>query len=364
MPKPRSKFWIWLLAAVGAIIVLSLGAVAFLWFTFDSNYVPSNIVNFHPTTFSAKADKTFFYSIGDELKYSDEITLAAPTLLRGHITDFLVSPDRKRIAAVANGTLYIVSPEENSFKQVTRVDSIYRKPKPIGQSSFRDEEFQWSRDSKSLYLVKDEFYESKGSQLFSRKGELWRFDLGSGKLELVLKPFPAFTYFFGKKGIYFSVPTKAGDLRLRYFDGQTLMDIGDVNAYDIPRKELVDGDSAFFSFSFSHNNPLFSSGGSLRELQEKGPQEFLIGDKSYLSFTLGEGMKGPFYCSNLYNSVFLPGGRYYLLNVGCDNFDGQLLIDRVTGKYQQMPKDTRVYLALTTDDIPHYRISCGGIVPN
>jgi hypothetical protein len=358
------RFWKWVAVAIGTVVVLALGVCAFFRLTFDSNYVSSNIVDFHPTTFPAKADRTFFYSIGDELKYSDEITPAAPTLLRGHIGNFLVSPDGKRIAAVANGALYVISPEENSFKQVTNVDSIYREPKPIGRGFFRDDGFQWSEDSNVLFLMKDEYYESKGSQLFSQKGELWRYDLASEKLQTVLKPFPAFTYFFGKRGVYFSVPTEKGDERLRYFDGQTVIDIGDVGAYDIPRQQLMPGDSAFFSFTTLHDNPLFSSGVGLIESQDKGPQDLLIGDKLYLSFTLGEGMKGPHYCSNLYNSAFLPGGRYFLLNVGCGNFDGQLLIDRDTGRYQQMPKDTRVYLALTTNDIPHYRISCGGIMPN
>jgi hypothetical protein len=356
------RFWKWVFISIGVVIVLVAGAFAFLWFTFESNYVPSNIVDFHPTTFPAKAESAFFYSIGDELKYSDEITTAAPTLLRGRITDFLVSPDKKQIAVVTNGVLYIVIPGESSVKQVTHVDSIYRKPKPIGQSFFRDQEFQWSKDSTSLYLVKDQFYESKGSQLFSEKGELWRYDLASGKLQLLLKPFPACDYFLGKAGVYFSVATEKGDLRLRYFDGRTVTDIGDVGAYDIPKKSLMPGDSAFFSFNTRDNNRLFSSGVGLKEPQENGPAELLIDDKSYLSFTKGEGMKGPFYCSNVYNSVFLPGGRYFLLNANCGNFDGQLLIDRETANYEQMPKDTRVYLGITTEEVPYFRISCGGIM--
>jgi hypothetical protein len=355
------RLWKWVFISLGVVIVLLAGAFAFLWFTLDSNYVPSNIVDFHPTTFPAKADNAFFYSLGDELKYSDEITSATPTILRGHITDFLLSPDKKRIAAVANRVLYVVSPGE-SVKEITHVDSIYREPKPIGQSFFRDQEFQWSKDSNSLYLIKDEFYNFKGSQLYSEKGELWRYDVPSGKLTPVLKPFPAYDYFLGKRGIYFSVPTEKGDLRLRYFDGDKVTDIGDVNAYDIPGSSLMPGDSAFFSFSARDNNPLFSTGASLKVAQEKGPQELLIGNKAYLSFTPGQNLKGPFYCSNFYNSVFLPGGRYFLLNTECGNFDGQLLIDRDTGNYEQMPKDTRVYLGITTEEVPYFRISCGGIM--
>ncbi len=45
----------------------------------------------------------------------------------------------------------------------------------------------------------------------------------------------------------------------------------------------------------------------------------------------------------------------------CGNYQGQLLIDTVTGKYQRLPKDSRVYLTFNTETIPHYRITGGGI---
>ena len=214
-----SRIWKWLIAAVGILVVAS-GLAIFLWFLrLSANYVPSNIVDFHPTQFRAKGDTRFFFSVGDELKYADEINPQAATLLRGHIDNFLVSPNRTKIAAVASGALLIVSADGSAVRQVATVDSIYKKAKPMGRSFFRDEGFQWSEDSKQLYLIKDEYYESKGSQLYSSKGELWRYDVQHGNLQLVLKPFPAYNYFFGSKsGIYFSVPTETGDLRLRYFD--------------------------------------------------------------------------------------------------------------------------------------------------
>jgi hypothetical protein len=45
----------------------------------------------------------------------------------------------------------------------------------------------------------------------------------------------------------------------------------------------------------------------------------------------------------------------------CGNYQGQLLIDTITGEYQRLPKDSRVYLTLNTETIPHYRITAGGI---
>ena len=353
----------WLTVALGIIIGGYIGLAVLVRFLFGPS-VPSNIVDFHPTQFHAPADAGFFFSVGEELKYSNEINPQVVTLLRGHINNFLVSPDREKIAVVANGMLLIVSAVGSGVRQVVNVDSIYKEPKPIGRSFFRDDGFQWTNDSKHLYLIKDKYSESKGSQLYSAKGELWRYDLESGNLQLVLGPFHAYTYFLGSKsGVYFSIPTEVGDLRLRYFDGETVRDIGKVNAWEVPKQELGSGESPFFSFSAKDFNELFARGAGLQNGQDR-TQKLVLGDRSYLVFTEGQGMKGPFYCSSLYNSLFLPGGRYFLLNVLCGNYEGQLLIDSETGKYEQLPKDTRVYLTLTTEDIPHYRISCGGIMAN
>jgi hypothetical protein len=205
-----SRIGKWFIAIVGVLVVVSVGVALLLWFRLGgTKYVPSDIVHFRPTQFQAKADAAFFFSVGDELKYSNEISSNASTLLRGHIDNFLVSPDRGKIAAVANGALLIVNAGGSGVRRVSPVDSIYMNPKPLGRSFFRDDGFQWSRDSEHLYLIRDEYYESKGSQLYSERGELWRYDLQSGILQLVLKPFPAYTYFFGNKsGIYFSVPNR------------------------------------------------------------------------------------------------------------------------------------------------------------
>jgi hypothetical protein len=166
----------YLVLALSVVALFFVSAWAYLWTT----YTPSKIADFHPTTFKAKADKSFFYSIGDELKHSDELSVEAPTLLRGGIGNFLVSPDETKIAVVANKLLMVVGEQGTVIRQVASVDSIYRGPKPVGQRFYRDDDFQWSRDSRNLYLIKDEYYDSKGSQLFSKNGELWKYDVQTG----------------------------------------------------------------------------------------------------------------------------------------------------------------------------------------
>src|SRR5207302_1402429 len=105
------------------------------------------------------------------------------TLARGPISNFLVSPDGNKIAVVVKGRLLIIG-MDSVLGEVAEADSIYRRHKPIGRQFFRNENFQWSRDSKSLFLIRDEYYRSSGSQLFSEKGELWRYDLESKSLQL------------------------------------------------------------------------------------------------------------------------------------------------------------------------------------
>jgi hypothetical protein len=338
-----------------------------LWVWWDRTFYPSKIADFNPAVFTAIATAPFFYSIGDELKHSDEIDPKAQTLLRGHIEDFLVSPDGARIAVVANGFLTVVSWQGSTVQQVVPVDSIYKDPKPIGRQFFRDDNFQWSRDSKQLYLIKDEYYQSKGSQLFSERGELWRYTVDSGALELVLKPFPAYNYFFGlKSGIYFSTPTETGDLQLKYFNGEQVTDISNPQAQTIPLNDLASGfrESPFVSFSIIDymNKVLPTKSVSLDIDHQNGVEKLDIKGKTYLRVSRGEGLKGSDYCDEPLRSVFLPGDRYFLLNLPyCGNYNGQILIDVGTGRYMRLPKGSEVYLVFNTDDWPYYNIGGSGI---
>lgn len=135
------------LAIAGALIVLMpLGLAPIVISYVNASLVPSEIVDFRPEEFPARADTPFFYSIGDDLKYSDRVDVQALTLLHGHISNFLVSPDNKKIAVVADGQLVVVG-TKSVLRRVTAVDSIFRMPKPIGQEFWRDDNFQWSSDS-------------------------------------------------------------------------------------------------------------------------------------------------------------------------------------------------------------------------
>jgi hypothetical protein len=353
------------LVTYGAMFIAASIWLFYLWATF----IPPTIVDFRPTDFQVKADKGFFYSIGDELKYSDEFNPQAQNLLRGEVRGFQVSPDNSKLAVVANGHLLVVGPQRPTVREVAPVDSIYRDPKPMGQYFYRDENFQWSEDSRYLYLVRDRYYEPKGSQLFSINGELWRYDVQTGDLHLVLKPFPAYTYFFGRNGgIYFSGPTESGDLQLKYFDGIRVTHVGRPNTSSIRHDQLSANpvESPFFSFSIVDYQKTVIAEKEVELVidQQDGSEKLQIAKKPYLAFARGGGRKEALYCADISSSVFLPGDRYFLFNASCKNYEGQLLVDTETGNYQKLPQKTRVYPVMNTTTDRHYRISSGGILPN
>ena len=352
---------LWKRGAVAVFSLLSLVSFASAA-ALGSKNSTSNIVDFKPTSFEAKATAKFFYSIDDELKYSDQIDPHVPTLIRGPFTNFQVSPDGSKIAVVIKKHLLIIG-TDSVIGDVGTVDSIYRGFKPVGRSFFRDEDFQWSRDSKSLYLIRDEYYHSKGSQLFSKKGELWRYDLDSLSLRLVLKPFAAHAYFFGlNSGIYYSEPTLHGDLQLKFFDGGNLANIDQSSSKSTI--EFTDGseEGLFYSFSIVDYEKALPSL-NVRLADHNGLQDLLIDEKKYLSVTQGyDWLSGYDFCTRLLRSVFLPGDRFFLLNVPfCGNYKGQLLFDLESGHYQELPRNTVVFSTLNTVTFKRYRVTAAGI---
>ena len=168
MFTPKRRFA--LVLGLSALILIAAAAYMFFFSRFLSGGKPSTIAHFTPVSFEARASSPFFYSIGSELKFSDEIDQKAPTLVSGSIKNFLVAPNGVLIAVVVNGELVIVDSEKQAARVVTRVDSIYRAPKPIGTQFYRDDNFQWSKDSRTLYLVRDEFYDSRDRSCFRAKG--------------------------------------------------------------------------------------------------------------------------------------------------------------------------------------------------
>jgi hypothetical protein len=183
-------------------------------------------------------------------------------------------------------------------------------------------------------------------------------------LQLVLKPFKAYQFFFGKSGIYFSVPNSQGDLQLQYFDGKKVVNIGQPNEHLSPATILNgEPDHIFYSFATTDSPSRSRAANELTTAFDTASKkkEYLAGEQHLMSISEGAGFKGLYYCGAA-SSVSLPGKQFAVLDMeGCEPYNGQLLIDLSDARYMQLPKETYVYLTSNTQEQPQFSISGAGI---
>lgn len=350
MTARRRKILGWLGATVGCVGVFYGGGIAVLQLTTKAPH----IADFNPSVLEGRASSGFFYSIDRNLKYGDRIDPRAGTLASGEIRSVLPAPDGRRALVVLDGNL-VIADAAGGIEQIVAVDSTYRDKKPAGEPYFRDAGFQWSRDSKSVYLIKDHFIGAGPQPLYSPGGELWTYDLGTREMRMVLAPFPASRVFLDDKdGFYFHVPADDGDLALKHFDGAALRDVAEDEEDAISR-------SAFHSFS-PIEFAAFRRKDRVAGVAREGRIDIEVDGSLAMSVIAGRNFKGPVVGLQLaaWNG-FLPGDRYYLLNLQSKQTDGQLLLDLATREYMPLPARTRIYPLLNTDLFPSYRLTSSGI---
>lgn len=96
----RRVFIGFLLVAVGIIVLDQV--VKFSWALQSAmrSGKHSEILDFSPTSFAAKADVPFFYSIGNELKYSDEIGQMRAPCCRERSKNFSSRPTIEKLPSL------------------------------------------------------------------------------------------------------------------------------------------------------------------------------------------------------------------------------------------------------------------------
>lgn len=326
---------------VGIPVILWCAAGLFIWWK-DK---PSHIIDFRPVNFTERAERPFYYEVGDSLKFSDHIDLKSPTLLVGDIREVVPSPDGAHALVVANDTLHLVAANGSLRKRLLSTSSIHREPKPLGQQFIRDQDFKWSTDSRYIYFIRDEYYESRGSQLFSEKGELWEYDLASRESRKLVAPFRAFEYAVTEKGeVYFVVPNDTGYMMYMLFDDR------DTRELRVQRRnEPTDFTSVAppgTKFRTVEDTTASRKRISATLEQRRGPDgilELLANDRVVIASTRGESIKGPYNCVTG-SGTFLPGNRYTIVRTYCENHSGNVLIDTELARYRTLPSEIRVFV--------------------
>lgn len=339
---------------VALAIIILMQAALLLLASFQAKAEPSTIIDFSPSDFSEQVATPFFYSIGPDLKFGRYVNPHDKSFFSGTLQIVIPSPDGTKAMVVSGGVLWIVTTDSTPPRRVMDVADLYVTKKPIGKQFFRSSELQWSSDSSKIYLIKDEYYASKGSQLFSSHGELYEYNLPSGELRRLLSPFRAYRYFLvDDTGIFFSEPNDQGDVILKAHLGDAVAVVDSISrdGFTVGNKSMPFASKPFYTFSIhEYAQDILRSLGVILKVEGENDRvaHLLIGGRKMISVREGRGLKGPCFGYQSLRSVFLPGNRYFLLNVYTGTFDGQVLFDVETGRYKPLPKDTRVYVNVNT----------------
>lgn len=359
----------WLKIIGGALTLVVLAPVAFFAFVFwTADTSPAVIENYTPTAFNEHSTTPFYYSIGDNLFYSDRIDTASKVLFTGKPESVLPSPNGKHALVVSDGMLWLISPDSGGPIRVTSVAPHSPNGKPIGKDYYRNNYFQWATDSSRFYLIKDRYYETRGAQLFSIHGELTEYDISSNQLRKVFAPFRAYRYFLTDKGIFFEEANDKGDVLLTVWREGFSFPVSDIspNGFRANGKAFQFRSKPFYTFTIhEYSKEVFRSLG-LEVERERVNQAPPVGHlhlktKRLLSIREGRGIKGPLDGYSSIHSAFLPGERYFLLNLYTETFSGQLLIDTLTGQHKPLPKGTRVYRNINTYNFSNWTVTPNGV---
>lgn len=360
-----------LLGFAGSIVMI-LGGGLYLLAYWAMHSDPPTIVDYAPTTFAEKAAIPFFYSVGIDpknrnygvdLRYADHFDPQGKVIFPGSLRQVIPSPDNAKALVVSNDVLWIVAADGGVPVRVADVADIYQDRKPLGKKFFRSDEMQWSADSSRVYLIKDEFYESKGVQLFSKHGELYEYDVSSRQLRQVVVPFRAFQYFVADgSGIFYAEPDEHGDLILKVHQGGDIAVVDTISRQGFSAKGKDEKFKALPFHTFSINayaqDILPSLGVKVAFEGDKNRiAHLVINGRKLIAVHEVQGAKGRYFGLHSIRSAFLPGNRYFLLNLSTENIDGQLLFDLESGHYRPLPQDSRIYLNINTYNFSAWTIT-------
>ena len=231
------------------------------------------------------------------------------------------------------------------------VDHYDPKKLSAGDVYFKWPTLQWHPNSRFIYIAKDK-KQKLWKQSFSKEAILVRIDIEDiSMIEELIPDFRSLKYFFvGTDSVCFNYAQGDGSV---IWKCSTAKGISRARSIDSTGIHLDNGVVLTERPFLSYKPNIYESavwmaryGFSVRQIDERQDALFHkdAPNTPLLTFSTGINIKG-----HRVNGIrqsggsVLPGGRYLLLNLTGGPSDGQILLDRVSGHYRKLPKNTRVY---------------------
>lgn len=350
-----------ILLVLSAVIICPINAIAKQFF---------GIVDYKPAEYVESVSEPFFYSIGKTLRYDRTINDTSPVVFKGSffgddLREVFVSPDNQKAAVFYGDKLYLARTTGPALLLLS--DCRFNKFK-VGETYYS--ELQWDEESRIIYMIRgSEHVRTPQSSWRAPDAALVRIDINSpGKVVEVISNFNSLNYFFvGDDTICFNYGRKDGNVEWRCAQNGKISRVklqqnGEIileNGMAVQGRPFVSYDQGN---TYESEIWLSNYGFTTKRTEGNITVFFSKNDSSKPLFKIqgGHNIKGHYVDGIAQTGCkVLPGGRYALLNVAHDNFRGQLLVDGETGKYRELPANTKVFLNLNSLNYDHFKFDLG-----
>ncbi|MDR1163151.1 MAG: DUF805 domain-containing protein [Candidatus Accumulibacter sp.] len=322
------------------------------------------IVNYRPENFQETADRPFFYSVDGNLKYGVSIDRDAPTLLKGKDKGegklwVWPSPDNRKAAVFSENRLYLAREHQPLMLLLEKAE--FSKDLAVGEDYYKSGYLQWDEASRYLYVPRDKKQsDTQWSKWFSKDAVLMRIDTENpSNPEIWIREFRSSNYFLvGDENICFNY---LRDDRKEQWKCSVREKTVDMASYSPREIVLANGKRLTerqFVFNKLANGPVGldlwrESNGLIMKPIEGGMTGLFLGHQSKAPLLKMKTYRKMKIAKNKYyyeyngeywlGSGALPGKRYAFLVM----LDNNILLDCETGKYREIPKDTKVFVNTT-----------------
>ncbi len=323
---------------------------------------PIELVDFKPTkNLKIQTSKPIYYYSNKKLYYSKngKLDLTKP-IWNGEINERFYN----NRAFVSNNSEFIAFNDGKKINVIDKNGKLLKRLSPIfdhileNKNAFWDCDFQWSENSKNLYLMKDnENRESSLYKLSTETEELEKIiDLKERAWRFYLSP--------NQKNLYYTSNDSINDKWiLKKTDLKTKEIIDTIQRNE--KWKLITRDTIFVNFKTSQINFTDKRIGQIKNdtlcniyLMDNESEEMIF--KVNCGFDAFKGRK--LGCLEHNSNIFLPDNRFFISQLYSKNNSGTIIIDTETLEYKLYDKEIKPYFTNTKTNLENLSYTWGEFI--
>ena len=341
-------------------IILFFKLLGILFFKSHKNE-PIDLIDFKPTEsleiYTSKpiyyySDKIIYYSESGKMDLSKPI-FEGSVGERFYDNNVFVSPNSKFIAFKSGKKIVVIDNNGNEIKNIQPIQNHILD----NNDAFWESEFQWSKNSENLFLMKHN--EQKSATLYcllvNTKELVEICDLKEQAVHFYLSP--------NQKQLFYSTYDKDGSRLFKKYDLVNKKVIDTINRTN--DWKLITKDTIFVNFKTSQIN--FNDKRIGQSKNDTLCNIYLIDNKSEkLIFKVNCGFDAfkerKLGCFESNMNIFLPNNRFFMTQIYAKDNSGTIIIDTETLEYKLYPKEIKPYFSNTKTNFDKISFTWGEFI--